>query len=122
MCIELLPSRFIRIVISLFCGALISGCSPSDFSAIEFQSSLSCGMEYEEVTELVEKLGGKFEKGISELDYNSVYFDQDHGYFLIISDDKGLIYGASTHVNLNSGGEFLCCKGIPKCEGNETNT
>jgi hypothetical protein len=79
-------------------------------------------MEIGEVIEVAEKFGGRFEKGFSELDYNSVYFDQDHGYFLLISNDKGLLYGGSFHVNLNSGGEFLCCKGVPKCEDNDTNT
>ena len=111
-----------KIVVSLVSGVLISGCSQSDVSAVAFQSSLSCGMEVGEVIEVVEKFGGKFEKGWSELDYNSVYFGKEHGYFLIISNDMGLLYGASIHVSLNSGGEFLCCKGVPKCEGNETNT
>ena len=74
MCIKPILSQITRIVVSLVSGLLISGCSPSDFSAAEFQSSLSCGMGIGEVIEVTEKFGGKFEKGHSELDYNSVTF------------------------------------------------
>jgi len=86
----------------------------TDVSAFQFQSSLSCGTDIREVIEVSEKYRGNFEKGHSELDFNSVTFDADHGFQLVISEEKGLLYGASVHVNSHSGGEFLCCEGLPQ--------
>ena len=94
----------------------------SDIGAAKFQASLSCGMSIEAVIEAAEEFGGEFGQGSGDLDFKSVTFENEHGFNLIISTEHGLLYGASTHVNTNSGGEFLCCMGVPQCEGNEAST
>jgi hypothetical protein len=115
MCKKPVSSRIIATTGCLLVSAIMSACSLSDLDAMKFRSTLSCGMVLTDVVSAAKKLGGKFQPGNGDWDYSTVLFGEDWIYYLVIREKHGLVYGMVI-TSIGSGGEFLCCPGVPKCD------
>jgi len=73
----------------------LSGCSEADTNALQFQTSLSCGMQLTDMVANAESQNGKFTPNSGGLDYDSVQFGEDWIFYLISTESEGLVYGRS---------------------------